>query len=42
MIVDASGTECIVVNVGIGGTTSATRQLDIKVFIVPSTWLIFN
>jgi len=31
MIVDASGTECIVVNVGIGGTTSATRQLDIKV-----------
>lgn len=30
MIVDASGTECIVVNVGIGGTTSATRQLDIK------------
>ena len=37
MIVDASGTECIVVNVGIGGTTSTTRQLDIKVFIVPST-----
>ena len=44
MIVDASGSSCIVVNVGIGGSssTSVTRQLDIKVDVVLNSSLIFN
>jgi len=31
MILDVTGSECITVNLGIGGTSTVTRELDIKV-----------